>query len=150
MVALVRHAQHPIVLCLNSLEGCHAERSEASGQRRRSQHRKRRDVRWPSRRAGIRSAQDDNHLMTSDGALRGTRASCGPRDRAALTVPFLRNRMTSSSFMLNSSDGRNGSKAGNLKNDLPDNPPDWIAECQGRCGRLSTPGLDPEVVFPHF
>jgi len=45
--ALKADATALLVPSLNSLEGCHAERSEASGQRERSQHRNRRDVRWP-------------------------------------------------------------------------------------------------------
>jgi len=53
---------------LNEVKHLGRER-EVSIARERSQHRTRRDVRRPSRRAGIRSVQDDNHHMISDEAL---------------------------------------------------------------------------------
>jgi len=54
-----------LVLCLSSSAGCHAERSEASGLRRTSLPRVRRAMRWRSRRAGIRLAQDDKRQSTN-------------------------------------------------------------------------------------
>ena len=68
-----------VVLCLNSLEGRHAERSEASGLSKSSQHCVSKNVRWPdpslrselapfgTLRAGSeRGRRDDNHHTTSD------------------------------------------------------------------------------------
>ena len=53
------------MLWLNSLEGGHAERSEASGLRKRGQHRVRRGVRRPDLSP---PAQDDDQHTPSDGA----------------------------------------------------------------------------------
>jgi hypothetical protein len=60
---------HILVFCLNSLEGCHAERSEASGLRKRSQHRTRKNVRWPDSFDRLRTGSSLALRMTSDGAV---------------------------------------------------------------------------------
>jgi len=56
--ALVHEAYIRLVLCLNSCEGCHAERSEASGPSEREKsasHQKGRTTAVPARRDSLRS-----------------------------------------------------------------------------------------------